>query len=349
MAPRSLYYKEFNKRIRRTLNYGDQRILSLTLPLSEMVVEYFYNHNYYSHLPLDFAVSLSRESCLEPCTMIVSMIYLERIRSLQPAYFKSTSPAELYLSCLIIANKYLQDSACIEHIYNCEWANLVDKDVKDINKLEINLLQKLDWNIFVSIDEFHKTMELIEEWIARYNVKHNKFATYTDLTVLSNRLNGYLDNFREFLKYMSFFTTAYVASVIVITTSTTFWGNFIDDINYGSLKQFNNSTTEIQSSSSSDGVIGNLNIDNINKTNEDDFEMFLKDNFKNIYEKQLNVYYNNDNNIKNGLEIYNDNVEGMISETNNMTSYNENICRNVVHKSFSNIYTNHHSFECQVG
>uniref|UniRef100_A0A0N5BVL5 Protein CNPPD1 n=1 Tax=Strongyloides papillosus TaxID=174720 RepID=A0A0N5BVL5_STREA len=275
MAPRSTHYKEFNRRIRRTLNYGDQRILSLTLPLSEMIVEYFSKHNTFCQLPLDFAVNLSRESCLEPCTMIVSMIYLERIRLLHGDYFRSTSPAELYLSCLIISNKYLQDSACIEHIYNWEWANLVDRDVKDINELEINILQKMDWNIFISINEFQKTMELIEEWIAKYNVKNHKFATYTDLFVLSNRLTGCLDNFREFLKYISIFTTAYVASVIVLTTTTSALRPWIEESNNSivTLERPSSINVDIPHTSNVDSKINKLNSDNV--TFENVFDTFI--------------------------------------------------------------------------
>ncbi|CEF61918.1 Protein CNPPD1 [Strongyloides ratti] len=284
MAPRSSHYKEFNRRIRRTLNYGDQRILSLTLPLSEMIVEYFSKHNTFYKLPLEFAVNLSRESCLEPCTMIVSMIYLERIRLLHEDYFKTTSPAELYLSCLIVANKYLQDSACIEHIYNWEWANLVDRDIKDINKLEIDMLTKMDWNIFISINEFQKTMELIEEWIAKYNVKNNKFATYTDLLVLSKRLNGCLDNFREFFKYISIFTTAYVASVIVLTATTSVLKPLIEENNNSIIvfKRAANVNVDVPQKSGIENGIGKINSENI--TFENSFDMFVDEDYSERFE-----------------------------------------------------------------
>uniref|UniRef100_A0AAF5CUN5 Protein CNPPD1 n=1 Tax=Strongyloides stercoralis TaxID=6248 RepID=A0AAF5CUN5_STRER len=295
MAPRSSHYKEFNRRIRRTLNYGDQRILSLTLPLSEMIVEYFLKHNTLYKLPLDFAVNLSRESYLEPCTMIVSMIYLERIRLLHEDFFITTTPAELYLSCLIVANKYLQDGACIEHIYNWEWANLVDKDIKEINKLEINMLTKMDWNIFVSINEFQKTMEMIEEWIAKYNVKNNKFATYTDLLVLSKRLNGCLDNFRDFLKYISIFTTAYVASVIVLTTTTSILRPLIENNNSNSnndnvvvtFRRTGNVNVDVSQKTSIENGVGNINSGNV--TLENYFDMFVDESYSGTFEDPKEV------------------------------------------------------------
>uniref|UniRef100_A0AC35U993 DUF2695 domain-containing protein n=1 Tax=Rhabditophanes sp. KR3021 TaxID=114890 RepID=A0AC35U993_9BILA len=90
MAPRTEQYKEFNKRIRRTLHYGDQRIFTLTLPLSEMIVEYFSLYPTKGPFSMEFAVNLSKESCLERCTMLVAMIYIDRIRKGQLYYLKFT-------------------------------------------------------------------------------------------------------------------------------------------------------------------------------------------------------------------------------------------------------------------
>jgi hypothetical protein len=54
----------------------------------------------------------------------------------------------------LLASKYLVDEGESDEIYNNEWATAADLSVKKINSLEKEFLKKLEWNLFVSSNEF---------------------------------------------------------------------------------------------------------------------------------------------------------------------------------------------------
>lgn len=53
-----------------------------------------------------------------------------------------------------MATKYLVDEGEAEEIYNYEWAECTDLPIKRLNALEKEFLSRLNWNLFVSADEF---------------------------------------------------------------------------------------------------------------------------------------------------------------------------------------------------
>ena len=54
----------------------------------------------------------------------------------------------------LLASKYLVDEGESDEIYNNEWASVADIPIKKINSLERTFLNKIEWNMFVSSDEF---------------------------------------------------------------------------------------------------------------------------------------------------------------------------------------------------
>lgn len=60
MPPRSTSHKLLQRRMRRTMNYGHMRMDTLTMPLSEMVVNYFDRHNPYDQLNVGFASKVAK-------------------------------------------------------------------------------------------------------------------------------------------------------------------------------------------------------------------------------------------------------------------------------------------------
>jgi hypothetical protein len=48
----------------------------------------------------------------------------------------------------------LTDEGETEEIYNDEWASVSELPVKEINNLEKSILRQLDWELYVSSEEF---------------------------------------------------------------------------------------------------------------------------------------------------------------------------------------------------
>jgi hypothetical protein len=187
MPPRAATHKSLQRRLRRTMNYGQLRMDNLTMPLSEMVVDYFDRHNPFDYLDIGYASKLARDGCVDPTTLIIAMLYVDRLRRANPEYFVSTSPDDIYLSALVIAGKFLQDGGLDEFIWNDEWAQCSSKTVQRVNELELEILLKIDWNLHVSEKEFKDAIESAEQWIALHSLKRHKFLTYNDIAVLSKK------------------------------------------------------------------------------------------------------------------------------------------------------------------
>ncbi|VBB25470.1 unnamed protein product [Acanthocheilonema viteae] len=189
MSPRSLSFKRLQQRLRRSLCYGNHQMNSLPLPLSEFAMDYFSNHCPHDHMSMESATSISRHGCVDACTFLVAMVYLDRIRTADESCFEFSDPGELYLSTLIIASKYLHDVGQREYIYNDEWAALASISLKRVNEVELNVLDAIHWNTIVTHVEFIRILEEVEVWIANDSLKKRGFCTYNEIAVLLSRIS----------------------------------------------------------------------------------------------------------------------------------------------------------------
>uniref|UniRef100_A0A1I8AVT8 Protein CNPPD1 n=1 Tax=Steinernema glaseri TaxID=37863 RepID=A0A1I8AVT8_9BILA len=221
MPPKTETYRRIRQRMRRSLGYGSRRMDSLTLPLSEMVVDYFDRRAPYDYLDMDFAAQLSRDGCLDACTMLVAMVYIDRVRGMDRSFFDESDASELFLSALVVASKYLQDGGLDEFVYNDEWGAAASTSTKRVNELEVQLLNALTWNANVSDVEFEQSLESCERWVARRALLRNGFCTYNEAHVLSARTA--FSEWRSLLESVAFACAAiaavYVASVISLYTA----------------------------------------------------------------------------------------------------------------------------------
>ena len=73
-------------------------------------------------LDLDRVNHLSKNLCATPTALIVSLIYLERLRAKNQSFLTSVSSADLFLVTLMLASKFLHDDGEEDEVYNEEWA-----------------------------------------------------------------------------------------------------------------------------------------------------------------------------------------------------------------------------------
>ncbi|MFH4973604.1 hypothetical protein AB6A40_000313 [Gnathostoma spinigerum] len=211
MAPRSFAYKQLQKRIRRTLKYGERCTDVLSFPLSEFAVNYFDHYAPFDYMKLDYAANLSKEGCVNACTFLVAMVYIDRVRLADQVIFEESDPSELYLSALVVASKYLHDGGLEEFVYNDEWAVSAASSLKRVNDLEVQLLNVLSWNICVNADEFERILCDVERWVASNSLSKNGFGTYNELSLLVEDSNFYKCCIEPLLRILATFVILYSA------------------------------------------------------------------------------------------------------------------------------------------
>lgn len=52
-------------------------------------------------LYLDDAAELTRNACVSPCSLVLALLYLERLKTCNPDYISNIAPAELFLVSLV--------------------------------------------------------------------------------------------------------------------------------------------------------------------------------------------------------------------------------------------------------
>ncbi|XP_064646415.1 protein CNPPD1-like [Lineus longissimus] len=217
---------KLTNRLRKTLYYGKTPTTERpSLPLTEIAVEFFQEASpkEFGRLDTDYASFVSRRSCMSPCSMMLGMIYIERLKHKNPEYLQTISSSDLFLISLMVASKYLYDEGVDEEVFNDEWAESAKMENEDLNLLERNFLGAMDWNLFARPNDFTDVLKKIEKRIALNQAVDRGWFSYTDLMVLMEDLN-YLDGAfnlaRELSKMMMVCAVAYTASLLTLVGST---------------------------------------------------------------------------------------------------------------------------------
>jgi hypothetical protein len=189
-------FEDTTERFRKSLYYG--RIPSsdrFSLPVTELCVANF-NHlglegleKKLDRLSIDRAAEITRETCSSPTSLVLALLYLDRLRSSNPKYLSNISSTDLFLVSLMVASKFLHDDGEEDEVFNDEWAKSGAMEKKELNELELNFLSAIDWSIYVSSDEYEQTTQNIELAVALKQVgERGGWTTYSDLMVLSRTL-----------------------------------------------------------------------------------------------------------------------------------------------------------------
>jgi len=161
------------------------------------------------------ASAVARDTCSSPTSLVVALIYLERLRVSNPRYLGTVaSSADLFLVSLMVASKYLHDDGEEDEVFNDEWATSGGLTKRQLNDLEIDFLISIDWRLHVTPDEFEGMASTIEQAVAKKQIdKRNwKALTYTDLQVLSQPLAWSSQVWDTFLGLTLRVTTVVVAA-----------------------------------------------------------------------------------------------------------------------------------------
>jgi len=188
-------HDELYERYRKTLNYSKLPVTDRSsLPLTQLAVETFTNvgldalGDSLGRLDVGRAGEMTRSSCVGPSSLVLALLYLDRLRRNNPDYLTTISSADLFLVSMMVASKFLHDDGEEDEVFNDEWASSGGMDTKELNKLEISFLSAMDWRVFVAKDEFAGAVETVEEDIALREVTARGWATYTELSTLSRQL-----------------------------------------------------------------------------------------------------------------------------------------------------------------
>lgn len=216
-------HAELSDRIRKTLYYG--KLPSTDRPsmaLTEISVEVFsavLPNDGLKILDMQYASTVSRKACITPCSMMLAMVYLDQLRHKNPNYMNSVASCDVFLVSMLVASKFLYDDGEDDEVFNNEWAASGDLELKDLNVMEREFLDALDWHLFVKPKTFSDILDSIESRIAHLESSQRGWTTYTDICVLSKGPvleRCWLLIFDGVLKVIAVSAIAYVAAVLTL-------------------------------------------------------------------------------------------------------------------------------------
>ncbi|XP_050452386.1 protein CNPPD1 [Cataglyphis hispanica] len=185
-----LEHNEFLKRIRKSLYYSKlPKINCLSLPVTELAAEFFTeakSDHTLEKLDVEEASRISRNACVSPCSLVLALLYIERLKNCNPEYLQQVAPSELFLVSLMVASKFLHDDGEEDEVFNKEWANSGQVTISRMNKLEKDFLAAINWTILVQQQDFWEKLQRLEKDVAYREVQKRGWCSYTELNCLLN-------------------------------------------------------------------------------------------------------------------------------------------------------------------
>ncbi|KAH8849996.1 Protein CNPPD1 [Schistosoma japonicum] len=132
-----------------------------------------------------------------PVSVLTALLFIEKLVVADPysPLLTEVTAIDLFAVSMVVASKYLHDDDTDNGMYNAEWANEFDMDLKELNELEVKFISALNWEFFVTtpqilcfgieIGVFHKIAQC-----GSYNDKP-EFDAYTVWSHVSQILSKY--------------------------------------------------------------------------------------------------------------------------------------------------------------
>ncbi|XP_068804989.1 protein CNPPD1 [Struthio camelus] len=182
-------HQQLSERVRKRLYYGwdkDCSLDNLSSPVADIAVELLQKvaPSPNRRLQKKYVSHVSREACISPCSMMLALVYIERLRHRNPEYLQQISSSDLFLISMMVASKYLYDEGEEEEVFNDEWGAAGKVDVQTMNTLEMNFLSAIDWSLYTDPRELFEVLSWLEGRVAEKQGTWRGWFTYTDLCVL---------------------------------------------------------------------------------------------------------------------------------------------------------------------
>ncbi|XP_073401539.1 protein CNPPD1 [Dendrobates tinctorius] len=182
-------HPQLSERVRKRLYYGWEAecpMENLSSPVADIAVELLQKAapSPIRRLQRKYASHVSREACISPCSMMLALVYIERLRHRNPEYLQQISSSDLFLISMMVASKYLYDEGEEEEVFNDEWGAAGRLDVQTVNNLEMNFLRAIDWSLYTHPKEFFEVLRWLEGRVAEQQGMKRGWFTYTDVAVL---------------------------------------------------------------------------------------------------------------------------------------------------------------------
>lgn len=204
-------HEEFLDRIKKTLYYGSSkgRCTKISRPLADYAADVFSEtHRGHSLSRLNFATvgNLS----VQPCSLILAMIYLDRLNATDPTFVRRITPSELFIVSMMVSTKFY--CGYDEDIYLSAWAESGNMTADQMKALELEFLDAMNWNAYVSKHDFFDKLRLVEKVLAKRQGLTRGWLTYTELI-------NFLPSFamaKQLIHYSTVLALSYTASVMTI-------------------------------------------------------------------------------------------------------------------------------------
>ncbi|XP_053664259.1 uncharacterized protein LOC128713424 [Anopheles marshallii] len=204
-------HEEFLDRIKKTLYYGSSKVrcTKISRPLADYAADVFSEtHRGHSLSRLNFATvgNLS----VTPCSLILAMIYLDRLNATDPTFVRRITPSELFIVSMMVSTKFY--CGYDEDIYLSAWAEYGNMTPDQMKTLELEFLDALNWNAYVSKRDFFEKLKSVEKVLAKRQGLTRGWLTYTELI-------NFLPSFamaKQLIHYSTVLALSYTASVMTI-------------------------------------------------------------------------------------------------------------------------------------
>ncbi|XP_022208189.1 protein CNPPD1 [Drosophila obscura] len=211
-AKKVMQHDEFMKRIRKTLYYGVGTAdgeMEVSMPFAEYASEIF-SEPHRGH-------SLHRLSCVTagkiqttPCSLIMALIYLDRLNVIDPGYGYRITPQELFVVSLMISTKFYAGHD--ERFYLEDWAKEGHMTEARLKEMELEFLSAIDWNIYISNEQFFAKLSSVERTLAEREGLRRGWLTYSELMQLLPSFTW----MKFLLNSITVMALSYAASVITL-------------------------------------------------------------------------------------------------------------------------------------
>jgi len=186
-------HQKYLSRITKTLYYGKlPKDEVLSLPVTELAVELFsetQKGKSLNRLHCNTAAQISRNACVSPCSLVLAMLYLERLKKCNVEYLERTTPSDLFLVSLMVSSKFIFDDGEADEVFMDEWAASSGMTSRELVLLEKDFLKAIEWELYVSELSFWKKLGEIETKLAQREGKARGHFTYTELQMLAHTID----------------------------------------------------------------------------------------------------------------------------------------------------------------